>query len=338
MRRGRIFPRRRSRFLPVPADLIEVFAGRDLTGDGVIKLPFLRALRHVWPRARIVWLTAGKSVFASTLRPLTAGLLDAVIEDTGIGESWADVLRPRRALEQADLLIDTQRQVRTSLALRRLGSRTFISAAAGWLLSARAPAGREKPPSMLGQMMRLIAACGAEVDLSLLPALRLPEAMEDEAARRLAGGGCALAGLAPGAGDRGKCWPLERFLGLGAALAGRGLTPVVLLGPAEQEWGDAVARALPAAVMPVRAEDSPLLTMAIARRLSVAVANDSGLGHLIAAAGTPLVSLFGPTSPEKFAPQATRLTILRAQDFGAPAMTAIPEAAVLAAVLAAAGG
>jgi ADP-heptose:LPS heptosyltransferase len=339
MRRGRVFPRRPDPGLPVPADLIEVFAGRDLTGDGVMKLPFLRALRLAWPRARIVWLTAGKSVFASTLRPLTVDLLDEVIEDTGIGESWLDVLRPRvdlrlADLKGADLLIDTQRQLRTSLSLSRLRPKIFISAAGGWLLSARAPASREKPPSMLGQMMRLIAACDIEVDCSDLPPLKLPRAMEEDAARRLAGGGPPLVGLAPGAGDRGKCWPLERFLGLGAALAARGLTPVVLLGPAEQDWGEPVARELPGALLPVRAGDSPLMTLAIARRLAVAVANDSGLGHLIAAAGTPLVSLFGPTAPEKFAPQATRLTLLRAQDFGAPAMTAIPVTAVLDAVLA----
>ncbi len=313
------------------ADPIHVFAGRDLTGDGVMKLPFLRALRAVWPQARIVWLTAGKSVFANTLRPLTAGLLDGVIEETGLGDSWADILRSPPALPRADLLIDTQRQVRTSLMLRRLRPRIFVSAAAGWRLSTLAPADREKPSSMLGQMMRLLAACGAAPDLARLPPLALPVEFADEAARRLPGGGIRV-GLAPGAGDRRKCWPLERYLDLGATLAGRGLTPVILLGPAEQSWTETVTRHLPAAELPVRAEDSPLMTMAIARRLVAAVANDSGIGHLLAAAGTPLVSLFGPTSPEKFAPQATRLAILRAQNFGAEAMAAIPQGPVLKAL------
>jgi ADP-heptose:LPS heptosyltransferase len=316
---------------PIPADLIQVFAGRELTGDGVMKLPFVQALRRAWPRARIVWLAGGKSVFASTLRPLTRELIDEVVEDTALGGSWADLVRPRLRQARADLLIDTQRQVRTSLALMRLRPRIFVSAAAGWRLSARAPADRAKPPSMLGQMMRLIAACGAETDFLDVPPLKLPEAMEAEAARRLPGGFVRV-GLAPGAGDRRKCWPLERFLGLGAALAGRGVTPVVLLGPAEQEWGARVAGALPEAVLPVRAEDSPLLTMALARRLAVAVANDSGIGHLVAAAGTKLVSLFGPTAPEKFAPQAPGVSVIRAQDFGAAEMSAIPEAAVLAAI------
>jgi ADP-heptose:LPS heptosyltransferase len=308
-----------------------VFAGRELTGDGVMKLPFVQALRFAWPRARIVWLAGGKSVFASTLRPLTLDLLDEVVENTGVGASWLDLVRPKLALKRADLFIDTQRQVRTSLALRRLGPRIFVSAAAGWLLSACKPADWAKPPSMLGQMMLLIAACGAEPDLARLKPLLLPDAMVEEAARRLPDGD-VLVGLAPGAGDRRKCWPLERFLGIGAALAGRGARPVVLLGPAEQEWSGRVARDLPEAVLPLGVDDSPLLTMAIARRLAVAVANDSGIGHLIAAAGTRVVSLFGPTAPEKFAPQGADVAVIRAQDFGAAAMAAIPEASVLAAV------
>ena len=75
------------------------------------------------------------------------------------------------------------------------------------------------------------------------------------------------------------------------------------------------------------------MTIAIARHLHVAVANDSGLGHMLAAAETPMVSLFGPTLPEKFAPSTPWLTILRAQDYGLrDHMDAIPLSAVSDAV------
>jgi ADP-heptose:LPS heptosyltransferase len=73
---------------------------------------------------------------------------------------------------------------------------------------------------------------------------------------------------------------------------------------------------------------SPLLTIAVAQRLVGGVANDSGTGHLIAAAGCPLVSLFGPTRAAKFAPAARRLEIVAAQEFGGDAMDAIPLHAV----------
>lgn len=320
---------------PVPAKTIIAFVGRDLIGDGVMKLPFVRALRKAYPDARIVWVAAGRSVFAGTLRPLALQLLDAVIEDTAIGESWLDLLRPHPRIPRVDLLLDTQRHVPTSLALRRQGAKIFVSAAAGWRLSALCPAERSKPASMLGQMLKLIEACGALPDLSLLPPLALPAHFEADAARRLVSGGPYI-GLAPGAGGRHKCWPLARFLALGRALSQQGLRPVVVLGPEEQDWRGQVAEALPEALLPIEPRDSPLMTMALARHFAAAVANDSGAGHLLAASGTKLISLFGPTPPEKFAPFSPGLTVIRAQDFGGAAMCAIPVPAVLKAVLEAA--
>lgn len=316
----------------VPGNLILAFVGQDLIGDGVMKLPFLQALRESYPSARILWVAAGKSVFATTLRPLTRPLLDEVIEDTGIGASWLDIVRPAFALPCADLLLDTQRHVPTSLALRRLRPRHFISAAAGWRLSSLRPAERDKPPAMLRQMFRLLEACGALPDLARLPPLMLPALFEAEAMQRLPPGPL-LVGLAPGAGGRHKCWPLDNYLALGQALARRGFRPVVLLGPDEQQWRPRVVDALPEALLPIGADDSPLMTMALARRLSVAVANDSGAGHLLAAAGASLVSLFGPTDPNKFAPASPNLVVIRAQEFGASAMAAIPVAAVCARLL-----
>ena len=68
--------------------------------------------------------------------------------------------------------------------------------------------------------------------------------------------------------------------------------------------------------------------MALAERASVCVANDSGTGHLFAATGRPLISLFGPTPPAKFRPETDPLIVLRAQDFGSGEMAAIPVEAV----------
>jgi heptosyltransferase-2 len=42
--------------------------------------------------------------------------------------------------------------------------------------------------------------------------------------------------------------------------------------------------------------------MAVLRRGTIFVGNDSGIMHLAAAAGLPLVALFGPQSPVRFGP------------------------------------
>ncbi|MFM7347692.1 MAG: glycosyltransferase family 9 protein, partial [Tagaea sp.] len=150
-----------------------------------------------------------------------------------------------------------------------------------------------------------------------------------DSARALLPEGPAYVALSPGAGGRHKCWPLENYLELGRRLNAQGRVPVYLLGPGEGEWV-AACRAVPGAILPLQhaGEVSPALTIALAQRCQAAVANDSGGGHMLAAGDVPLVSLFGPTDPAKFAPAARALAILRAQDFGCDGMDAIPLDAV----------
>jgi len=313
---------------------ILVYVGLDAVGDGVMKLPFVRGLRAAFPRSRITWLAGkGHTAYADSLAPLVAGLIDEVIDESGIGSRVGELVGPRPLPGRAfDLIIDTQRRVLTTLILRRIRHRRFLSAAAGFLLSDFRPADRRKPPSMAGQLAALVALAGGRPAAAAAP---LPKDPAVEArADALLPPGRRYVGIAPGAGGRHKCWPLERFLALAARLEAEGAVPVFILGPAEADWAGRVRAALPAALLPLQheAEASPMLTIALARRLAAAVANDSGAGHLLAAADTPLVSLFGPTPAEKFAPAAGRLAILRAQDWGGEAMDLIPLDAVAAAL------
>jgi len=315
-----------------------VYVGLDAFGDGLMKLPFLRALRHAFPGARITWLAGkGRSVFAHELKPLAQGLIDETVEDAGIGSRLGELWSARPlAGRRFDLVIDTQRRVLTTLIVRRIAHGRFVSGAAGFLLSGAKPKlPYRKPAAMVRQMLDLVEAASGlparpDAPLALEPAVA-------GAAAALLPGGPVYVGLAPGAGGRGKCWPLENFLALAGSLACDGATPAFILGPNEAEWAPRCA-AIPGAALPLQAAAArgipatPMLTIALARRLKAAVANDSGGGHMLAAGGVALVSLFGPTSPAKFAPLCPRLTVLRAQDFGGDSLDRIPVAAVRAAL------
>jgi ADP-heptose:LPS heptosyltransferase len=314
------------------AGSVLVYVGIDAIGDGLIKLPFVRALRAAFPAARVTWLAGkGHTVFADTLAPVVAGLIDEVIDQAGIGSRPAELLRRPLAGRRFDLVIDTQRRLLTTLILRRIRHRRFVSATAGWLFSDGRPASAARPASLIGQLMQLAEAAAGRPAEAGSPLPPMPEAEAE--AERLLPAGPRYVGFAPGAGGKHKCWPLDRYIGLAARL--KDAVPVFLLGPAEAgEWAGTIRAALPDARLPLQdtARLSPMLTIALGRRLAAAVANDSGTGHMLGAADIPLVSLFGPTPPEKFAPHARRARVVRAQDFGSAAMDAIPVAAVEAAL------
>ena len=313
---------------------ILVYVGRDLMGDGLIKLPFVRALRGAFPAARITWLAGtGKTVYAGPLRPLVAGLIDEIIEDAGIGRTVTELLRRPLPDREFDLVIDTQRRILTTLILKRIVHRRFLSPAADYRLSEIKPDGRDpKPPALIRQLLDLVElASGQATEPHVAPPL---PAEPRERARQLLPDGPAYIGLAPGAGGRHKCWPLENFAAIARLELQRQRMPVFILGPAESDWVAPLRAGVPDAKFPLQDAGSsdPLLTLALAERLAVAVANDSGGGHLLAAGGVPLVSLFGPSSAAKFAPLAKRLKLVTAQEFGATEMAAIPTKAVAGAI------
>ena len=312
---------------------IAVYVGGDLIGDAIMKLPFVRALRGAWPAAQVTWIAGiHKTALAHELAPLVAGLIDETIEKAGLYSVFQHLLSAPLEGRHFDLLIDTQRGVGRSLLVRRIRHNVFVSGTANFLLSDVKPAKPwTRPKGMVAQLMELVSLAYGDMPPSG-PALAKNNDAEHKAVKILPPGRVYV-GLAPGAGGQQKRWPLDRYISVGQSVAARGQTPVVILGPGEAALAKEISSAIPDAIVPEEELNagylkSPILSIAIARHLSAAVANDAGVGHILAAADTPLVSLFGPTSPEKFAPSTPQLEIIRAQDFGGDKMSLIPETVV----------
>ena len=54
----------------------------------------------------------------------------------------------------------------------------------------------------------------------------------------------------------------------------------------------------------------PLLVTALSTRLEKAVSIDNGIMHMIGLSGVPMIILFGPTDPQKFAPKRENIKII----------------------------
>jgi ADP-heptose:LPS heptosyltransferase len=313
---------------------VGIFSHQEIFGDGLYKLVFLRGLRAAFPEATLTWMTALDTVYARSLRAVAGPpLLDRVVEHCGIGKGPLGALRrPPAGLGPFDLLLDTQSLLSRSLAAWRLPHRRFFSAA----LLRRGLGGAPIGPHVLDGLFALLEVAAGRViprDLSPLP---LPAPLVDAARAALPGDGALRIAIAPGAGGAGKAWPLDRFIALGRLQAGRGRIPAFLLGPAEAAWRARISSELPEAVFPeehpafaaLGGGPQPLRAAAVAARCAAGIANDAGPGHMIAASGTPLLSLFGPSRPEKFRPVCRHWACLRAADFGGREMERIPLPAV----------
>lgn len=305
----------------------------DRIGDALIKWPVIVALKKALPAHRLVWLAGRRrSVFAGPLAALATGVIDEVHDFAATGIAWTELLRKAYPGE-FDIIIATEPKLRTALLLRRIRHRVFISPALGFRLSHRRPDGVY--PDSAFEQFRALATLAAGRELDIDCTLEPGESRTSLAATLLPADSGYI-GFAPGSAGARKRWPLERFIELARVQTRAGRKPVFFLGPEEAAITPALRAAVPQALFPEQTaaavDGGPLLSIALARRLDAAVANDAGGGHLLAAGGRGLITLFGHTNPEKFKPPYGQRIAITARDFGGTSMEAIPVSSVAAAL------
>ncbi len=102
-----------------------------------------------------------------------------------------------------------------------------------------------------------------------------------------------LAALAPGAAHATKRWPVAHWGALTERLRAAGYAAVVVGGPDDR--GLAQQLVVSGAVASAAGEFSLQETGALLARARVVISGDTGVMHMAAGVGAPLVALFGPT-------------------------------------------
>jgi ADP-heptose:LPS heptosyltransferase len=318
---------------------IAVLVDREGLGDALLKLPFLRAVRRAFPGKPLWWIATHQTSMAREMAPWVDGLIDRAVEQAGLTEPAREVIPRLRALPPFDLVFDARTRFATVfLARTLLTHRGFYASLPGYWLSTRRPPGRFVRPDNIADRMLSLAAAAIQGPIDGSGTFELSGDVERFAAQVLPVGPTYV-GLAAGSREARKNWPAAKFSALAERLAQAGMTPVFLIGPQERELVETLRAKVPSALFPEADPIEPALrprplelAMALGRRLAVAIANDSGIGHLLGILGTPLVSLFGPTDPARWRPYTTRGVIVRAQQFGSDAMDRIPVEPVFAAL------
>lgn len=115
--------------------------------------------------------------------------------------------------------------------------------------------------------------------------------------------------LHPGSGSRHKCSNPSLLSRVAEWCLKKGLTPLVVGGPADEEQVENLLAVCVQRPMILRGLD--LLSMAgVLVHGVVFIGHDSGLTHLAAALHIPTLALFGPTKPERWAPWGPYVTVL----------------------------
>jgi len=111
---------------------------------------------------------------------------------------------------------------------------------------------------------------------------------------------------------RKKEWPLENIVKLCGKLKQYNKIPVFFIEKNNNELKNKIQKLVPYSFFPEHESNlsSPALVVCLARRLDFAITIDNGVMHMLSLAKTPLISLFGPTDPEKFAPKYEKSIVI----------------------------
>ena len=220
--------------------------------------------------------------------------------------SW----RPRHY----DLAINFEPDIRSLLIAASSGAARiagFSSGGGGPLLDTAVPFDPGAHTS--DNARRLVAAVFGPPRSLPAPRLEIPAEARERTRELLRGFRAPLAGLHVSGGREIKQWPPERFAEVASRLAHeRGATIVLTGSKADRALIDLVrARLAGMPVADVSGEIDLLTLAAVLERLDVFVTGDTGPMHLAAAVGTPVVAVFGPSDPSRYAPRGERHHIVR---------------------------
>jgi len=272
-------------------------------GDIVHTFPAVSALRHSFPHAQITWLT----------HPRWESLVASANLAT---EIWATETRSITSIREIVSRIRTQnftgaidyQGLWKSAALplfggvpKRIGfsSHSIREWGVPILYTARV---RCKTTHIAEQNGELSQCAGAGCMVAPF-ALQIAESADAVVRQRLRDGGIErYILLSPGGGWRSKCWPPERFGQLAEQIRNHsGLRCVVNYGPGEDDLVRAIKSASGNAE-PMAFSGTLERLMPLARNACCMVGGDTGPLHLAVALGTPSVSIYGPTDPQRNGP------------------------------------
>ena len=312
---------------------ILVYSGGEAIGDALYKLNFIKNLRYNFPDSKITWLAGqGKTEYSYNLKPLVNNLIDEVVDNLKIGVNpFIEFIKPRPIKKEYDVIIDTQTVVLPTLCLKKIKHKIFLSASAKWIFSDLKPNNFSIKDTSLNDRLNIFIKL---INNNEVKYGKKDIKIEDKyikLSNTLLPKGKTYIGISPGAGDKAKIWPLNKFVKLAQGQVNKNRIPVFFLGPDEKNLLEIIKENIPQAIFPEWTDTAiksglkgPILVIALAKKVNVAIANDSGTGHMFAVAGTKLISLFSKHNPIKYAPNTKELIILDSKKWGGVDPNLIP--------------
>lgn len=152
--------------------------------------------------------------------------------------------------------------------------------------------------------LKILGLLGIEYSSDLEPFLPFKEAVKPTANSVLIHPGCNV-------DDAYRRWPAERFARVAEALLAQGRQASIILGPAEVGLAESFSYLEGQEGFRLYQDLSLKEALRIISQYEILLNSDSGLGHIAAALGRRVVTIFGPGDPRKVRPWSKNSMVIQ---------------------------
>ena len=286
-------------------------------GDAIQILPLINTLKNKFKNAKFLYLCSHENHFNSTLKDFNCKIDSLNLDVKYFGFRWWHALVVNKKLkkyniEKFDLIIDLQSKIRNSLILKKIPHKYFISSCFNFKLS--------NPALNIIKQKKINDNIINAINYLFKPSYELKEfdineideKFHIEAEKLLPKNNYVGLSITQGNIYRRKEWPLDNFVKICNHLNEINKIPVFFIEKKNKILVNKIKKLIPTAIFPEHESNlsSPALVVCLSKRLDLAISIDNGIMHMLSLAKVPIISLFGPTDSEKFAPQHKNSLIL----------------------------
>ena len=272
-------------------------------GDSIQLFPIIQSLENLFEKSEIYYLGAHENHYLGNLKEYNIEIKTLNLGLKYFGFRWWHIFVAKKKffnlkLDKFDLIVDCQSKLRNTIILKQIPTKTFYSSTFNNIFCSKL----EKSPKEFWSNLKK-----NDYDIK-----NIPKKYFDESIRLLPDKNYVGFSLTQGNVYRKKEWPLDKVIKLAEEFVKNNKIPVFLIEKKHLELKNNIKNLIPSALFPEHETslNSPALVTCLGTRLDLAITIDNGIMHMLSLSKIPIISLFGPTDSEKFAPKYKNSIIL----------------------------
>jgi len=287
-------------------------------GDAIQLFPLILTLQHHFKSADLYYQDSlGANYFSGKLKEYDIKIKNLGINLEHFGFRWWHLFKAKSeflklGIDKFDLIIDIQSKIRNTLILKRIPTLNFYSSTYGYFFCTTKKEYIHSNNVNEKTLLNLEKFFGTSIKKINYDLRTLNTSFIDEAKKLLPNNNYIGFSLTHANEKRIKHWPLNKFIDLANVIGTKNKIPVFFVEKTNQKIINEIKSKVPKALFPEHQSSmaSPSLVTALASRLEMAISIDNGIMHMMSLSNVPMIVLFGPTKPEKFAPNKDKIIIL----------------------------